>query len=164
MDTALCGACCLTEGAVLFYSALCACVFVWVVCICVLRVDRQNRTPNRPARASHLGRQAERQPASAQLATVRYAARDGHVHTGDPSAADANMSPALQRRPRWVRVCCVGVCVYSLMCFCVCVCVFGLWAPGNAHSVRPGLANTNRTVHLSWLLLEEMTVLGCTLS
>lgn len=38
----------------------------------------------------------------AQLAAARFCffffctARDGHVHTGDPSAADANMSPALR--------------------------------------------------------------------
>lgn len=49
--------------------------------------------------ARNAGR-TERQPTSARLAIVRHTARDGRVHTGDPFAAAANMSPALRWRPR----------------------------------------------------------------
>lgn len=71
-------------------SARICCVYVWFA-----REPAKSKTKEASAsqRETQAGR-TERQPTSAQLATVRHTARDGHVHTGDPSASDANMSPA----------------------------------------------------------------------
>lgn len=109
----LCRACCCWSGRwrrqerpicspLLCSVYVCVCVLARIpaVCMCGLRVNRRkskSKQASASQRGTHARRQAgaQRQPASAQLATALYAARDGHVHTGDPSAADANMSPAL---------------------------------------------------------------------
>lgn len=96
------GAADLFRTALLCSVYVCVCVWARIpaVCMCGLRVNRRkskSKQASASQRGTHARRQAgaQRQPASAQLATALYAARDGHVHTGDPSAADANMSPAL---------------------------------------------------------------------
>ena len=69
-------------------------------CACVVAREpakiKEQAGQREPARNARTQAGAQRQPASARLATALYAARDGHVHTGDPSAADTNMSPALR--------------------------------------------------------------------
>lgn len=75
-----------------FCSTHSLCAHVWLAC--------------EPAKSeSKAGQRATGKTGSvevAQLAAARFflfffrTARDGHVHTGDPSAADANMSPTLR--------------------------------------------------------------------